>query len=430
MTAWERERPTARVSTSGRGATSRRERVEDVQQAVPRALRVSAAVGWRLLVVAAALYVIGTVVAYLAAIVVPVAIALLLAALLAPAVGYLVTRRVPAGIATALVLVGGLAVLGGVLTFVVITFINGLPALQSQLAASIETITRWLTEGPLQLSPQQLATVRDQLLVALNANPASITSGALTTAASVVQTLTEILLALFTLIFFLRGGAGIWQFLLGAAPPALRSRIDVAGRRSLAALVAYVRATCAVAVVDAVGIGIGLFALGIPLAVPLSALVFLAAFIPILGALLAGTAAVLIALVAHGVVTALILLGIVVAVMQLESHVLQPLLLGRAVKLHPLAVVLAIAAGLLTAGIAGALLAVPLLAVLNSGIRSLRSAADEHLDPADVHASEPEESGPDEPGLDTEAGPKTTTEQTRTIIDDPTRCQRAAADPR
>jgi hypothetical protein len=174
--------------------------------------------------------------------------------------------------------------------------------------------------------------------------------------------------------------------------------------------VAYVRATFAVAVVDAVGVGIGLFVLGIPLAVPLSALVFLAAFIPIIGALLAGTAAVLIALVANGVVPALILLGIVIAVMQLESHVLQPLLLGRAVKLHPLAVVLAIATGLLTAGIAGALLAVPLLAVLNSGIRSLRSKA-EHLDPAEVHASEPEESGPDEAGLDTEAGPKNTTEQ-------------------
>ena len=377
-----------------RGATSRPAHVQDAWQAVPRALRVTAGVGGCLLVVAAALYVISNVVAYLAAIVVPVAVALLLAALLAPAVGYLVKRGVPAGIATALVLVGGLAGLGGVLTFVVITFVNGLPALQSQLAASIETITRWMTEGPLQLSPQQLSTVRDQLLAVLNANPAGITSGALTTAATVVQSLSEILLALFTLIFFLHGGAGIWQFLLRAAPLAVRSRVDVAGRRSLAALVAYVRATFAVAVVDAVGVGIGLFVLGIPLAVPLSALVFLAAFIPILGALLAGTAAVLIALVANGVVPALILLGIVVAVMQLESHVLQPLLLGRAVKLHPLAVVLAIASGLLTAGIAGALLAVPLLAVLNSGIRSLRSKADEHVDPADVNASEPEESSP------------------------------------
>jgi len=430
MTARERERPNAWTPTDGRGARSRPAHVEDVWQAVPRSLRVGAVVSGCLLVVAAALYVIGLLVAYLAAIVVPVAVALLLAALLAPAVGYLVKRGVRRGIATALVLVGGLVGLGGVLTFVVITFVNGLPALQSQLAASIETITRWLTEGPLQLSPQQLSTIRDRLLEVLNANPAGITSGALTTAATVVQSLSEILLAVFTLIFLLQGGAGIWQFLLRAAPSARRSRVDVAGRRSLAALVAYVRATFAVAVVDAVGVGIGLFVLGIPLAVPLSALVFLAAFIPIVGALLAGTAAVLIALVANGVVPALILLGIVVAVMQLESHVLQPLLLGRAVKLHPLAVVLAIAAGLLTAGIAGALLAVPLLAVLNSGIRSLRSEADEHLDPADVHASEPEESGPDEAGLDTEAGPKTTTERSPVATSNPRSRPYAPADPR
>jgi predicted PurR-regulated permease PerM len=134
--------------------------------------------------------------------------------------------------------------------------------------------------------------------------------------------------------------------------------------------------------------------------VPLAALVFLGAFVPIIGALLAGGAAVLIALVANGPVTALIVLGIIIAIMQLEGHVLQPLLLGRAVKLHPLAVVLVIAAGLIVAGIAGALFAVPLLAVLNSGIRSLLSPADEHVDPDDVHTSSPEETGPDEPDLD------------------------------
>jgi putative heme transporter len=180
----------------------------------------------------------------------------------------------------------------------------------------------------------------------------------------------------------------------------VRTRVDVAGRRGIAALVSYVRATAVVAVVDAVAIGIGLAVLGVPLAVPLAALVFLGAFVPIIGAVVAGSVAVLIALVANGPVPALIVLGIIVAIMQLEGHVLQPLLLGRAVKLHPLAVVLAIAAGLVVAGIAGALFAVPLLAVLNSGIRSLRSSADEHISPDDVHTSSPQETGPDEPGLD------------------------------
>jgi predicted PurR-regulated permease PerM len=374
--------------------------LDDVRPFVPRTLRISAALGWRLLVVVAALTVIGTVVAYLAAIVVPVAIALLLGALLSPAVGWLAQRHVPRALATALVMVGGLAGLGGVLTFVIITFIRGLPELGNQLSTSVDAIVTWLTTGPLQLSEQQLRGVQDEVLATLSANQSSITVGALTTAATIGQMVTELLLVVFTLIFFLHGGRGIWEFLLRAAPAEVRTRVDVAGRRGLAALVSYIRATAVVAVVDAVAIGIGLAVLRVPLAVPLAALVFLGAFVPIIGAVVTGGVAVLIALVAQGPVSALIVLAIIVGIMQLEGHILQPLLLGRAVKLHPLAVILAIAAGLLTAGIAGALLAVPLLAVLNSGVRSLRSEADRHTRPQDVHTSEPEATGPDEPGVD------------------------------
>jgi predicted PurR-regulated permease PerM len=185
----------------------------------------------------------------------------------------------------------------------------------------------------------------------------------------------------------------------------VRNRVDVAGRRGFAALVSYVRATAAVALVDAVGIGIGLAIVGVPLVIPLSALVFLSAFVPIIGAVLAGTVAVLIALVANGFLSALIVLIIVIGVMQLESHVLQPWLLGRAVRLHPLAVVLAIAAGLIAGGIAGALLSVPLLAVLNAGIRSLLHETGTDPDEIDVlHEQEAEapetraaEGGEDDP---------------------------------
>jgi putative heme transporter len=397
--------PTAATRALQRTSTTTAPRTrsgDDIPELIPRVLRVSAAMGWRLLVVVAALYVIGQAVSYLTAVVVPVAIALLLAALLAPAVRWLQARQVPRGVATALVLIGGLALLGGVLTFVVLTFVRGVPELGTQLTASINDIANWLRNGPLHLSDTQLSSFQSEILNTLSANQASITAGALTTAATVGELVTEILLVVFTLIFFLHDGQGIWQFLLGVVPQDVRTRVDVAGRRGLAALVSFVRATAAVAVVDALAIGIALTILGVPLAVPLAALVFLGAFIPIIGAVVAGGVAVLIALVAKGLVTALIVLGVVIAVMQLESHVLQPLLLGRAVKLHPLAVVLSIATGLLVGGIAGALLAVPLLAVLNSGIRSLLSRADEHVDPQDVHTSEPEETGPDEPGLDRE----------------------------
>lgn len=393
------------ASSARRGPDGAVDMTVDERARVPRTLRVTAALGWRALVVVAALYVVGQVLATLASVVVPVAIALLLAALLTPAVHWLTERRVPRWVATAVVMTSALAVLGGVLSFVVIAFVNGVPDLAVQLTAGVDALADWLTNGPLRISPEQLSSAQQDLLGLIGDNQGALTTGALTTAAALGETLAEILLVVFTLIFFLQGGAGIWQFLLLAVPSDVRARGDVAGRRGLAALVSYVRATAVVAVVDAVAIGIGLGVLGVPLAVPLSALVFLGAFVPIIGALVGGGAAVLVALVAQGPVSALIVLAIIVAVMQLEGHVLQPLLLGRAVRLHPLAVVLAVATGLLVAGIAGALFSVPLLAVLNSGIRSLRSPTDEHLDPDEVHGSEPGESGPPEPGHDRYDGP-------------------------
>lgn len=388
--------------STDRGDTS------STRNTVPSALRVSAALGWRFLVVVASLYVIGVIFGRLASLVVPLAIALLLAALLTPAVTFLMAHRFPRSVATVVVLIGGLVVLGGLLTFVVMTFINGVPDLAAQLARSIDAVSGWLVNGPLRLSETQLRDFADRIVKTLQDNQSGITSSAITTAATVGETFVEMLLVLFSLAFFLYDGPRIWQFLIRVVPDGPRRRVDVAGRRSLAALVSYVRATGAVAVVDALGIGIGLAVLRVPLAVPLAALVFIGAFVPIFGAVVAGGVAVLIALVANGPVTAAVLLIIVIAVNQLESHVLQPFLLGRAVKLHPLAVVLAIASGLLVAGIAGALLAVPLLAALNSAIRSLLSESDEHVAPADVHTSQPEESAPeesrpDEPGLDTEA---------------------------
>ena len=368
----------------------------EISNRVPRLLRVSAALSWRFVAVVAALYVVANVVSFLATIVIPVAIALLLAALLSPLVSQLVQMRVPRGLASGLVLIGGIAVVGGVLTFVITEFSKGLPELQTQVAASIDTIRNWLIKGPLHLSDVQLQQYLDNALNTIKENQSEITSGALTTAATVGELLTGLLLALFTLVFFLHDGDGIWRFVTRGIPKDIRERADVAGRRGFASLVSYVRATAAVAVVDAVGVGIGLWVVGVPLIVPLSALVFLGAFIPIIGAVITGAVAVLIALVANGPVAALVVFAVLIGVMQLESHVLQPLLLGRAVKLHPLAVVLAITGGLVVSGIAGALLAVPLLAVLNSGIRSLLSDSDADVRPSEVDVLAPQESGPED----------------------------------
>ncbi|HEV7650661.1 MAG TPA: AI-2E family transporter [Actinophytocola sp.] len=369
--------------------TSRRERKPrkppaDVTELVPTGLRVSGALAWRFIMVIAALYVIVWLAGYFSQVLIPIAIALLLAALMAPGVDRLAQARVPRGLASLLVMVLGIALLGGLITFVIITFTNGLPQLQQQVSDSLNQIQDWLTTGPLHLRDQQIQNFINDTVKAIQDNQAAITQGALTTAATIGELLTGLLLTVFVLIFFLYDGAGIWTFVTRGVPVRVRERVDVAGRRGFAALVSYVRATAAVALVDAVGIGVGLAIVGVPLVIPLSALVFLSAFVPIIGAVLAGTVAVLIALVANSFIAALIVLGIVIAVMQLESHVLQPWLLGRAVRLHPLAVVLAIATGLVAAGIAGALLAVPLLAVLNAGIKSLLYGGETEPEDVDV----------------------------------------------
>lgn len=370
---------------------------------VPTALRVTSEIAWRTLIIAAAFGLLVFLVVELRIVVIPVAIALLLAALLAPVVHWLVKRRVPRGPATVLVLVGGIALLGGLLSFVVNTFIDGFPALQTQLAASYQSVEKLLTGPPLRIPAAQLQNLPAQIEQWITENRDALTSGALTTAATVGEVAAGLALTLFSLIFFLYDGPRIWRFMLRGAPQARRDRVDVAGRRSFASLVGYTRATVLVAIVDAVGIGIGLWAVGVPLVIPLAALVFLGAFIPTVGAVVTGAVAVLVALVANGVVPALIVLGVVIAVQQLEGHVLQPLLLGRAVSLHPLAVVLSVAAGVVIAGIPGALLAVPLLAVITAAVRSLTSPVEPS--PLLVNAVDPRHGQPIVSTGDTERQP-------------------------
>jgi predicted PurR-regulated permease PerM len=363
---------------------------------VPLALRLTSELCARFLIIAAALGVLIFLVIELRVVVIPVAISLLLAGLLAPMVSAGVHRAgMPRGLSTLLVMVGGIALLGVVLSFVVNAFIDGLPDLRDQLVRSYEiTIKPLLAGPPLRLPLARLNNLPGELQGSLTANTQAITSGALSTAATVGEVASGIALGLFVLIFFLYDGERIWRFLLKGVPAAQRPRLDVAGQRAFASLVGYTRATVVVAVVDAIGIGIGLWALRVPLVVPLAALVFLGAFVPVVGAVLSGSVAVLVALVANGLVPAAIVLGVVIAVMQLESHVLQPLLMGRAVQLHPLAVVLAVAGGVVVSGITGALLAVPLVAVLAAGVRSLVSA--EQVEPEAINPLDPDDakSGP------------------------------------
>jgi predicted PurR-regulated permease PerM len=331
---------------------------------VPRGLRVAAAWSWRLIVVLAGLYLLLWAASHVAVVVVPVIVALLLAALLQPGAAALVRHGWPPVLAALTMLVVGLGTVSGIITLVVQQVVTGFGDLAEQAGQGIEQV-RDLVVRTFPVTRTQLENAVEQLQQTLVDNEDVLASGALTTAVTVGEVAAGIILALFTLFFFLKDGRLIWLWLVGLFPREARAYVDEAARRSWRTLISYVRATAAVAMVDAMGIGIGLAVLGVPLVIPLAALVFLGAFVPIIGSFLAGTVAVLVALVSKGPITALIALAIVIAVMQLEGHVLQPLLLGRAVRVHPLAVVLAIAAGLLIAGIFGALIAVPTVACAN-----------------------------------------------------------------
>lgn len=339
--------------------------------AVDPVVRKAAAWSWRLLVIFGAILALLWLVARLQVIVIPVALAVILCALLLPGVDWLDRRGAPRGGAVALVLLTAIAVFSGLMTFVVSQFVSGLPSLTEQVTRSIDNATQWLIEGPLHLSRAQIDSAGDTAVKALRDNQERLTSGALSTAATLTEIVTGALLMLFTLIFLLYGGRNIYAFLTGIVPAGSRERVREAGQAGFASLIGFVRATFLVALVDAVGIGTGLAILGIPLALPLASLVFLGAFIPLIGAVITGFVAVVVALLAKGFVYALITLGLIIAVQQLEAHVLQPLLMGRAVSIHPLAIVLALATGGVLAGIIGALLAVPVLAILNSAIRVL-----------------------------------------------------------
>ncbi|BCN55901.1 AI-2E family transporter [Prescottella equi] len=334
-------------------------------------VRVGAAWTWRLLVLFAGLLALGYVVSKLESVVIPVALALLFAAFLMPAVDNLHRRGIPRSAGVLVAVVGTIGIVGAILSFVVQQFVEGLPDLSDQFTTSVTKAQEWLTQGPLHFSEDQIRHAGDNVVKAIQSNQEALTSGALTTATVIGEIFAGAFLTLFTLVFFLYGGNQVWEFVTQIIPKNTRGRVRLAGRQGFNSLVHYTRATVAVAAVDAIGIGAGLAILGVPLALPLASLVFVGAFIPIVGAFVTGFLAVLVALVTKGLLTALIVLGIIVGIMQLEGHVLQPLLLGRAVRLHPLAVVLAITTGIVLAGIVGGLLAVPIVAFLNTAIRSL-----------------------------------------------------------
>lgn len=332
---------------------------------VPRGVRLAAAWSWRLLLIAAAVWVVLWLLGRLSVVLVPVVVALLFAAAGSPVADRLQRWGLPRGPATLVVVLGGIAVIGGLVALITQQVSSGFSDLRTSFDDSLSQLQRWLID--LGLSQDQLdsmfARVRDSVR---GGDSGSLGGQVLRVTATAGHVVAGVFIALFATIFFIYDGRRIWSWIAGLFPTAARGRVQGSGERAWVVLTSYVRATFLIALVDAVGISLVALILQLPLVLPIGVLVFLGAFIPVVGATVSGAAAVAVALVTHGPVAALIMIGGVVAVQQLESHVLQPFLMGRLVRVHPLAVVLVIAVGALTAGIFGALIAVPLAAIVNT----------------------------------------------------------------
>jgi predicted PurR-regulated permease PerM len=340
---------------------------------VPWGIDLAAAWSWRLIIIAAAAYGLARVLAYFAVITMPLAISLLVAALVGPAVAWLQRVGLPRGLAAGVVMIVGITTVGLLLTYVGQQVAAGAQDLADSVVAGLGQVKRWLREGPLNLSDSQLNGWIEsvQRTITENSREGSAVTRLTELGTAVGHVFAGFFIVLFSTYFFLADGGRIWAWLVRLAPRAAREHVDGSGRVAWVSLTQFVRATVLVALADAIGVAIVAAILGVPFVLAIGVLVFLGAFVPMVGATVAGTVAILVALVDQGPITALLMLGGVILVQQIEGHILQPFLMGRFVSVHPLGVIVGIGCGVLVAGIAGALIAVPLVAAGNAVVNHL-----------------------------------------------------------
>jgi predicted PurR-regulated permease PerM len=337
-----------------------------VDENLPTGIRLAGAWSWRLIVIAVAIAILVFLIIQLRLIVIPLLVAVLVSALLVPLVAFLVRHRWPKGLAVATAMVGTLVLVAGLVTLASTQIAEGTVGLSERLTSSFDSLKSVLAASPLQLSETEIANYLQQGWTALQNDSAVFISGALSVGTTLGHLLTGLLLALFSLLFILIDGRSIWAWIVRFFPKRARAAVDGAGVAGWTTLGNFAKVQILVASIDAIGIGVGAALLGVPMAIPIGILVFLGSFVPIVGAVATGSVAIVIALIFNNWAIALAMLGVVLLVQQVEGHVLQPLIMGTAVKVHPLAVVLVVAAGALLAGIPGALFAVPVAAVLNT----------------------------------------------------------------
>jgi predicted PurR-regulated permease PerM len=339
---------------------------------VPRWLQTVAGWSWRLLVVAAVVYLLYRVAGRLTVVVVPCLAALLLTALLQPLTARLHRAGLPMLAATWCTLVGAVIVLAGTITLVTVRVRAEYPSLVSQVRHTIRQLQTWLAGPPLHLKTANLQKLGNEITTYLSQHKTVVAGTVVTGGEIVVEILAGVVLMLFVTFFLLKDGERIWSWLLRGAGRSPAGRADRAGRAAWLAVVYYMRGTVLVAATHAVVIAVTLSIVGVPLVAAMAVLVFLSSFIPLVGLLFAGALVILLTLVTKGWLAAVIVLAIFVGEDQVESHLLQPLVVGRIVRLHPLAIILCLAVGSEVAGIPGAVVAVPIAAAINRAAPELR----------------------------------------------------------
>lgn len=309
-------------------------------------------------------------------VVVPVLASLLLSTLLVPPTDLLRRHGWPSALATAFVMAVTAAILGGVIALMAPAFVDQFDELRTTVDDAIEEVVRWLVEGPLDLERQQIDDAVANALDSLRSNAGGIGRGVLSGASLLAEAIAGLLLFVVLVFFFVHDGRGMWEFGLSLVSRQRRALVDGAGREAWTAIAGYMRGVAVIAVVDAVLIGVALVVIGVPLVVPLMVLVFLGAFIPLVGAVISGLIAALVALISNGLLDAALVVAVIVAIQQVEGDLLYPNVVGRMIRLHPVAILLVLTAGTVIAGIAGALLSIPVAAAAWTAFRFAREQPD------------------------------------------------------
>ena len=346
-----------------------------VDEQVPRPLRQAAAWAWRIILVAILIYGIFRVAEDLRLVVLPLIAAILLTALLQPVAARLRRRGLPPLLATWCTFLGAIVIIAGVITLAANQVSADYPMLVSEVRRTADELQRSLAGAPFHLHGARLQQLTNQLVKYISQHKAVIAGTVVTGGRILLEIVAGIVLTLFITFFLLKDGDRIWSWLISHLSREANRRMGRAGHAAWHTLTSYIRGTTAVAAIHAIFIGVALWLLGVPLLVPLIIMVFLAAYIPLVGILVVGALAIAVTLATKGVLAALILLAVFLAENQIESHLLQPLVVGRAVHLHPLAIILVLSLGGIIAGIPGAIVAVPAAAVITYAWPLLREPA-------------------------------------------------------